>query len=112
MHFERHFTNARQVLSQLAPGRSGDVSRLALSALIAGALSTLTSASIAVSDPVGANNRFPTLPPLLYRLEEHSAPPQFPSNLFPFLQVNADRKSIQGLLVTDQAAFTSPSTAT
>ena len=35
------------VLSQIAPGRSGDVSRLALSALIAGALSTLTSASIA-----------------------------------------------------------------
>ncbi|KAL8813334.1 MAG: hypothetical protein Q9223_000171 [Gallowayella weberi] len=35
------------VLSQIAPGRSGDVSRLAVSALIAGALSTLTSASIA-----------------------------------------------------------------
>ena len=35
------------VLSQIAPGRSGDVSRLALSALIAGALSTFTSASIA-----------------------------------------------------------------
>ncbi|KAL8832778.1 MAG: hypothetical protein Q9191_000050 [Dirinaria sp. TL-2023a] len=35
------------VLSQIAPSRSGDVSRLAISALIAGALSTLTSASIA-----------------------------------------------------------------
>lgn len=35
------------VLSQIAPGRSGDVSRLAVSALISGALSTLTSASIA-----------------------------------------------------------------
>lgn len=35
------------VLSQIAPRRSGDVSRLALSALISGALSTLTSASIA-----------------------------------------------------------------
>lgn len=35
------------VLSQIAPGRAGDVSRLAVSALIAGALSTLTSASIA-----------------------------------------------------------------
>ena len=35
------------VLSQIAPGRSGDVSRLAGSALIAGALSTFTSASIA-----------------------------------------------------------------
>ncbi|KAI9840578.1 MAG: hypothetical protein M1837_001517 [Sclerophora amabilis] len=35
------------VLSQIAPGRSGDVSRLAISALIAGALSTFTSASIA-----------------------------------------------------------------
>lgn len=35
------------VLSQIAPARGGDVSRLALSALIAGALSTLTSASIA-----------------------------------------------------------------
>ncbi|KAI4216595.1 MAG: hypothetical protein LQ351_001084 [Letrouitia transgressa] len=35
------------VLSQIAPSRSGDVSRLAFSALIAGALSTLTSASIA-----------------------------------------------------------------
>lgn len=35
------------VLSQIAPARGSDVSRLALSALIAGALSTLTSASIA-----------------------------------------------------------------
>ena len=35
------------VLSQLAPGRSGDVSRLAVSALLAGAISTFTSASIA-----------------------------------------------------------------
>ena len=35
------------VLSQIAPGRSGDVSRLAMSALISGALSTFTSASIA-----------------------------------------------------------------
>lgn len=35
------------VLSQIAPGRGGDVSRLAVSALIAGALSTFTSASIA-----------------------------------------------------------------
>lgn len=51
------------VLSQIAPSRSGDVSRLAVSALIAGALSTLTSASIA------------------------------------------------GLLVTDQAAYFTPSTA-
>ncbi|KAI4159015.1 MAG: hypothetical protein L6R39_000440 [Caloplaca ligustica] len=51
------------VLSQIAPARGGDVSRLAVSALIAGALSTLTSASIA------------------------------------------------GLLVTNQAAYTSPSSA-
>ena len=35
------------VLSQIAPGRGGDVSRVALSALFSGALSTLTSASIA-----------------------------------------------------------------
>ncbi|TPX12491.1 uncharacterized protein E0L32_006903 [Thyridium curvatum] len=35
------------VLSQIAPGRAGDVSRLALSALFCGVLSTLTSASIA-----------------------------------------------------------------
>ncbi|KAI4126744.1 MAG: hypothetical protein LQ338_003608 [Usnochroma carphineum] len=35
------------VLSQIAPERGADVSRLAVSALIAGALSTLTSASIA-----------------------------------------------------------------
>ncbi|KAK5239135.1 hypothetical protein LTR16_012239, partial [Cryomyces antarcticus] len=35
------------VLSQIAPGRSGDVSRLAVSALITGAISTFTSASIA-----------------------------------------------------------------
>ncbi|OAA61986.1 Concentrative nucleoside transporter [Niveomyces insectorum RCEF 264] len=34
-------------LSQLAPGRSGDVARLALSALITGIVATLTSASIA-----------------------------------------------------------------
>lgn len=35
------------VLSQIAPGRAGDVSRLAVSALITGVLSTLSSASIA-----------------------------------------------------------------
>lgn len=35
------------VLSQIAPGRSGDVSKLAVSALITGVLSTLSSASIA-----------------------------------------------------------------
>lgn len=35
------------VLSQIAPSRSGDVSRVALSALFSGVLATLTSASIA-----------------------------------------------------------------
>ncbi|KAK1782274.1 Na+ dependent nucleoside transporter C-terminus-domain-containing protein [Copromyces sp. CBS 386.78] len=35
------------VLSQLAPGRAGDVSKVALSALFSGVLSTLTSASVA-----------------------------------------------------------------
>lgn len=35
------------VLSQVAPSRGGDVSKLAVSALIAGAISTLTSASVA-----------------------------------------------------------------
>lgn len=35
------------VLSQISPSRSGDVSRLAVSALITGILSTLSSASIA-----------------------------------------------------------------
>lgn len=35
------------VLSQISPGRSGDVSRVAMSALISGIISTLTSASIA-----------------------------------------------------------------
>lgn len=35
------------VLSQVAPGRGGDVSKLAISALISGAISTLTSASVA-----------------------------------------------------------------
>lgn len=35
------------ILSQLAPGRGGDVSRLAFSALISGVLATLTSASVA-----------------------------------------------------------------
>jgi concentrative nucleoside transporter, CNT family len=35
------------VLSQISPGRSGDVSRLAVSSLISGVISTLTSASIA-----------------------------------------------------------------
>ena len=35
------------VLSQIAPGRSGDVSRLAVSALITGILATLSSATIA-----------------------------------------------------------------
>jgi CNT family concentrative nucleoside transporter len=35
------------VLSQISPGRSGDVSRVALSALVTGVFSTLSSASIA-----------------------------------------------------------------
>lgn len=35
------------VLAQVAPGRAGDVSRLAISALVAGAVATLTSASVA-----------------------------------------------------------------
>ncbi|RPA85463.1 H+/nucleoside cotransporter [Ascobolus immersus RN42] len=35
------------VLGQISPGRSGDVSRLAFSALITGAISTFTSASVA-----------------------------------------------------------------
>lgn len=35
------------VLSQISPGRSGDVSRVAISALISGIISTLSSASIA-----------------------------------------------------------------
>lgn len=35
------------VLSQISPGRSGDVSRVAVSALISGIISTLSSASIA-----------------------------------------------------------------
>ncbi|PGH12849.1 hypothetical protein AJ80_06558 [Polytolypa hystricis UAMH7299] len=35
------------VLSQIAPGRSGDVSRVAVSAMLTGALSTLSSASVA-----------------------------------------------------------------
>lgn len=35
------------VLSQIAPGRSGDVSRVAVSALITGVLSTFSSAAIA-----------------------------------------------------------------
>ncbi|KAK6196537.1 hypothetical protein LQW54_011426 [Pestalotiopsis sp. IQ-011] len=35
------------VLSQIAPGRAGDVSRVAVSALIAGVIATLSSASIA-----------------------------------------------------------------
>jgi concentrative nucleoside transporter, CNT family len=35
------------ILSQLAPSRGGDVSRLAVSALISGVLATLTSASVA-----------------------------------------------------------------
>jgi concentrative nucleoside transporter, CNT family len=44
------------VLSQIAPGRSADVSKLAISALITGVLSTLSSASIAglvIQDQVG-----------------------------------------------------------
>jgi CNT family concentrative nucleoside transporter len=35
------------VLSQLAPSRAGDVSRVAVSAMLTGAVSTLTSAAIA-----------------------------------------------------------------
>ncbi|KIW19043.1 hypothetical protein PV08_03333 [Exophiala spinifera] len=46
------------VLSQIAPSRAGDVSRVALSALFSGVLSTLTSASIAgllVTDQITLN---------------------------------------------------------
>lgn len=49
------------VLSQISPGRSGDVSRLAVSALISGVISTLTSASIAglvVTDQVSFPSSF------------------------------------------------------
>lgn len=35
------------VLAQLAPGRAGDISRVAVSAMLTGAVSTLTSAAIA-----------------------------------------------------------------
>ncbi|KAI0850646.1 H+/nucleoside cotransporter [Daldinia vernicosa] len=45
------------VLSQLAPERAGDVSRVAISALISGIISTLTSASVAgmlYTDDIGA----------------------------------------------------------
>lgn len=35
------------VLSQIAPGRAGDVSKVALSALITGVISTLSSAAVA-----------------------------------------------------------------
>lgn len=35
------------MLTQIAPGRAGDVSRVALSALFSGILATLTSASVA-----------------------------------------------------------------
>ncbi|KAJ9645486.1 hypothetical protein H2204_001066 [Knufia peltigerae] len=48
------------VLSQIAPSRAGDVSRVALSALFSGVLSTLTSASIAgllVTDQVNLNQK-------------------------------------------------------
>ncbi|KAF1985513.1 H+/nucleoside cotransporter-like protein [Aulographum hederae CBS 113979] len=45
------------VLSQISPGRSGDVSRVAVSALISGIIATLSSASIAglvLTDQIGA----------------------------------------------------------
>ncbi|KAI0160890.1 H+/nucleoside cotransporter-like protein [Hypoxylon sp. FL1284] len=45
------------VLSQIAPGRAGDVSKVAISSLIAGIISTLTSASVAgmlYTDEIGA----------------------------------------------------------
>lgn len=35
------------VFAQISPGRSGDVSRVAVSAMLTGAISTFTSASIA-----------------------------------------------------------------
>lgn len=51
------------VLSQLAPGRAGDVSKLAISALVTGVLSTLSSASIAglvIQDPTKFQVTVPT----------------------------------------------------
>ncbi|XDG10253.1 hypothetical protein ABKA04_009868 [Annulohypoxylon sp. FPYF3050] len=47
------------VLSQIAPGRAGDVSKVAISALISGIISTLTSASVAgmlYTDSIGSAN--------------------------------------------------------
>lgn len=51
------------ILGQLAPTRGGDVSRLAVSALISGVMATLTSATVAglvVTDQLSAFTRTPT----------------------------------------------------
>lgn len=46
------------ILSQLAPGRGGDVSKLAVSALISGIVATLLSASVAGLVITSQTNKF------------------------------------------------------
>jgi CNT family concentrative nucleoside transporter len=51
------------ILSQLAPSRGGDVAKLAVSALITGVFSTLTSAAVAGLVVTGQVTNFATAPP-------------------------------------------------
>lgn len=69
------------VLSQISPGRTGDVSRIAISALLSGIVSTLTSASEYLDNPVSHDSKLTQQP------------------------------DIAGLVVTDQRSFFTPSTA-
>ena len=48
------------VLSQIAPSRAGDVSKVALSALISGVISTLSSAAVAGLVVTGQAAKFST----------------------------------------------------
>jgi CNT family concentrative nucleoside transporter len=65
------------VLSQISPGRSGDVSRVAISALFTGILSTLTSASIAGLLVTTQESAFAPPPPTEETVEEEAGAAKF-----------------------------------
>jgi CNT family concentrative nucleoside transporter len=70
------------VLSQISPGRSGDVARVALSALFTGVISTLTSASIAGLLVTNQESAFAPPPPTEEVAEDDAGAAKFKFKFF------------------------------
>jgi CNT family concentrative nucleoside transporter len=70
------------VLSQISPGRSGDVSRVAISALFTGVISTLTSASIAGLLVTNQESAFAPPPPEEEVVEDEAGAAKFKFKFF------------------------------